>query len=198
MGRTGGSMGRTGCPGGGAAADVRGQADGLGAPGSSGRGVADQADGLAGAWAWSGDGAPPDSPAGGVTGHADGLGATGLAAGGTAWPELPAGGRRAGGTLAGGPPATGTPASGVSVTGGTGRPGITGTVRTRGPFCGARCAAACDPRLRMRAMIRHSATFAAARHDRYPWQRPALPGHGACHRSACRGPVPARPWPSRP
>lgn len=186
-------MGGTGRGGGGAAAGLRGQADGLGAPGSSGRGVADQPDGLAGAWAWSGDGSPPDSPADGVTGQAEGLGASGLPAGGTTWPELPAGGRPAGG-----PPATGAPATGVSATGGTCRPGITSTVRTRGPFFVARCAAACDPRLRMRAMIRHSATFAAARHDRYPWQRPALPGHGACHRSACRGPVPARPWPSRP
>ena len=56
---------------------------------------------------------------------------------------------------------------------------------------------ACAPRLCVRAMARHSATFAAAGHDRPPWQRPSAPGHDACHRSACRGPEPARPSPSR-
>ncbi len=68
----------------------------------------------------------------------------------------------------------------------------------RGPRSCARCAAACDPRLRMRAIVRQSATFAAAGHVQPPWQHPAPPGHGACRRTACRGPERARPWPSRP
>ena len=67
----------------------------------------------------------------------------------------------------------------------------------RGRRRAAASGAACAPRLCVRTMICHSATFAAARHGRPLWQRPCAPGHGACRRSACRGPEPARPWPSR-
>jgi hypothetical protein len=103
-------------------------------------------------------------------------------------PPLPFGGglvtAQPGGHVPGAWPAGGAAAGGVPVPSWSGRAGRTG--------------AACEPRLRMRAITTHGANLAAATHGQPPWQRPAPRGHDACHRTSCRGPEPTRPWPCRP